>query len=98
MKKFKLYFWNGFGEPELVATSLTGILRDVRLSDNYIGDVTSEIRGLARDYKRNELSWGELALELESYNLYMNPTYETFKEISRQWFDEAPSHLLKEFA
>jgi len=100
MTKFKLYFWNGFGNPELVATSLTGVLRDLHVSDNYLGDVTPDIRALVREYKASQTSkgWDNLIEELEGYNLYMNPTYNTFKNVAQQWFDDTPSNLLKEFA
>jgi len=27
----------------------------------------------------------------------MNPTYNTFKNVAQQWFDDTPNHLLKEF-
>lgn len=99
MKKFKLYFWNGFGKPELLVTSLTGILRDLRVSDNYLGDVTPDIRALVREYKESQTSkaWNNLVEELEGYNLYMNPDYNKFVEVSKQWFDDTPNDLLKEF-
>ena len=97
MKKFKLYFWNGFGKPELLVTSLTGILRDLRVSDNYLGDVTPDIRHTARDYKKGLISWSDLVEELEGYGLFMNPTYEQLANISLQWFDSVPTDLLKDF-
>ena len=98
MKKFKLYFWNGFGKPELLVTSLTGILRDLRVSDNYLGEVTPDIRRTARGYKNGLVSWSDLVEELEGYGLFMNPTYEQLAKISLQWFDSVPTNLLKEFA
>lgn len=99
MTKFKLYFWSGFGKPELVATSLTSLMKDVHISDNYLGDATTDISALVRAYKDNQknTTWDDFVEELESYNLYMDPDYSKFVDVSRQWFDITPSHLLNEF-
>ena len=96
-KEFNVYFWNGFGKPEKMATSITGLLRNVTISDNYTGDVTTDMRQEIRYYKSGKQSYEDMIYGLSSFDLYVNPTLETFKEVSRRWFDTTPMHLLTEF-
>lgn len=97
MKEFKVYFWNGFGSPELIATSITGLLKGVKISDNYTGDATSEMRYEIKHYKAGKQSYSDMLDALSYYNIYINPTLDTFVEVSKQWFDKTPTHLLTEF-
>ncbi|WP_188353894.1 hypothetical protein [Leuconostoc falkenbergense] len=97
MKGFKAYFWNGFGSPELIATSITGLLKSVKISDNYTGDATSDMRCEIKQYTDGKQSYSDMLDALSCYNIYINPTFETFVELSKQWFDKTPAHLLTEF-
>lgn len=97
MKEFKAYFWNGFGSPELIATSITGLLKDVKISDNYTGDATKDMRYEIKQHKAGKQSYSDMLDALSYYNIYIDPTYKTFCEVSKQWFTETPKHLLTEF-
>lgn len=87
-KQFDVYFYNGFNAPKKITTSITGLLRDVRISDNYLGDATSDIREYVRDYKQNTTikSIDELNEQLSYYNLIVNPTIDDFRKLNRAWF------------
>lgn len=84
--KFKAYFYNGFGKPRLLTTSVTGLLRDVHVSDSYTGDETGNVRELVRFFKNGKLTFEELKIELELYDIYIDPTRKKFIEASRTWF------------
>lgn len=87
-KQFDVYFYNGLNVPEKITTSITGLLRDVNISDNYLGDVTSDVREHIRDYKQNTTieSIDELNEQLGYYDLIVNPTIDDFREFNRSWF------------
>lgn len=97
MTEFKAYFWNGFGRPELIATSITGLLKGVKISDNYTGNATRDMRYEIKQYKAGKQSYSDMVDALSYYDIYINPTYETFEKVSKRWFDETPTHLLTEF-
>lgn len=87
-KQFDVYFYNGLNAPEKITTSITGLLRDVNVSDNYLGDVISDIREYVRDYKQNTTikSIDELNEQLSYYNLIVNPTIDDFRKFNSEWF------------
>lgn len=98
MKKFKAYFYNGFGKPKLLATSITGLLRDVTISDNYLGDLTSEMRSEVKGYKNGKQSFEDLSSSLEYYNIYINPTFNSLVEVSKTWFgNDTPLEHFEDF-
>ena len=96
--KFKAYFYNGFDKPELVATSVTGLLRDVTVSDTYQGDLTKEMRAEVKAYKEGKNSFQEFKDYLQDFNIFIDPTYAELREASRQWFgNDTPEHHFTEF-
>lgn len=96
--KFKAYFYNGFNKPKLVATSVTGLLREVKISDTYQGDMTKEMRAEVKAYKEGQNSFQEFKEYLQDFNIFINPTYTELKEASRQWFgNDTPEHHFMEF-
>lgn len=96
--KFKAYFYNGFNKPKLVATSVTGLLREVKISDTYQGDMTKEMQAEVKAYKEGQNSFQEFKEYLQDFNIFINPTYTELKEASRQWFgNDTPEHHFMEF-
>ena len=96
--KFKAYFYNGFDKPKLVATSATGLLRDVTITDTYQGDVTKEMRLEVKAYKEGQNSFQEFKEYLQDFNIFIDPTYLELKEAARQWFgNDIPEHHFTEF-
>lgn len=96
--KFKAYFYNGFYKPKLIATSVTGLLREVKISDTYQGDMTKEMRAEVKAYKEGQNSFQEFKEYLQDFNIFINPTYTELKEASRQWFgNDTPEHHFMEF-
>lgn len=83
---FKAYFYNGFGKPELLATNVTQLLTDVKISDNYLGDMTAEVRTIVRDFKNN-LDMESFKEELGYYQIFINPSLEELREENRRWFN-----------
>ena len=96
--KFKAYFYDGMNKPKLVATSVSGLLRDVKISDTYIGDVTKEMRLDVRAYKEGQDSFQYFCEHMTYYNIYIDPTLDTLKEAARQWFgNDLPLHHFADF-
>lgn len=96
--KFKAYFYNGFDKPKLVATSVTGLLRDIKISDTYQGDMTKEMRAEVKAYKEGKNTFQELKNYLKDFSIFIDPTYAELKEASRQWFgNDTPEHHFTEF-
>lgn len=96
--KFKAYFYNGFDKPKLIATSVTGLLREVKISDTYQGDMTKEMQAEVKAYKEGQNSFQEFKEYLQDFNIFINPTYTELKEASRQWFgNDTPEHHFMEF-
>ena len=81
-KKFKAYFYNGFAEPELVATNLKE-LKDIAISDTYTGFITEDLLDTVKDCK----NIADLAEELPYFDIYINPTKKDFIEANKAWFD-----------
>lgn len=80
MKNF--YFYNGFNKPKKVASSVKE-LKELTLTDNYLGDVTSEfLEELEYCVKYNDFT------ELEYYGIYYNMNNEKVKEVALSWFGQ----------
>ena len=96
--KFKAYFYNGFNKPKLVATCITNLERDVKLHDNYLGDMTSELKDEIKAFKQGKQSFDDLKESLLDMNILINPTYEELVEYSEQWFgNDTPNHHFEDF-
>lgn len=91
-KKFKAYFYNGFAEPELIATNLEE-LEAISISDTYTGFITGDLLETTEDCK----NLSDLAEELPYFDIYINPTKEDFIEANKAWFDKnsLETHLEK---
>lgn len=91
--KFKAYFYNGFNKPKLVATCITNLERDVKLHDNYLGDMTSELKDEIKAFKQGKQSFDDLKNSLLDMNILIDPTFKEVVEYSKQWFGNAiPYH------
>lgn len=96
--KFKAYFYNGFNKPKLVATCITHLERGVKLHDNYLGDMTSELKDEIKAFKQGKQSFDDLKNSLSYMNILINPTYEELVDYSRQWFgNDTPNHHFEDF-
>ena len=81
-RSIKAYFYNGFNEPELIATDIEG-LKNITISDTYAGDVSEEFLEDINSCTSIE----DLKEELAYYDVYINPTKQTFIESNKAWFD-----------
>ena len=94
---FKIYFYNGFNKPEIVANSIDELIKNVTIYDNYTGDKTDEmIEDLEAVY------WDdidEINEALSYYDMLANPTLEQLIDASLKWFPKKgfPYHLLEDF-
>lgn len=97
--KFKAYFYNGFDKPKLLATSVTGLERNVKITDSFMGDRTSDIRLEVRCYKNGQNTFEEFCEYLEDFNIYIDPNFEKLIGISHQWFlkGREPLHHFEDF-
>lgn len=96
--KFKAYFYNGFNKPKLVATCITNLERDVKLHDNYLGDMTWQLKDEIKAFKKGKQSFDDLKNSLSYMNILINPTYEELVDYSRQWFgNDTPNHHFEDF-
>lgn len=96
--KFKAYFYNGFNKPKLVATCITNLERDVKLHDNYLGDMTSELKDETKAFKQGKQSFDDLKNSLLDMNILIDPTYEELVEYSKRWFgNDTPYHHFEDF-
>jgi len=81
-EKFKAYFYNGFKEPELIATDIEE-LKNTIIYDKYIGDASKD---LVEDINSCS-NMDDLKEELAYYDIYINPTKQTFIEANKAWFE-----------
>ncbi len=76
-EKIKIYFYNGFEQPLLLAENLKEF-KNITISDNYFGDVTKDVLEIVRDFKNID----ELRDELFSYQIFVNPSYLDFYDFN----------------
>lgn len=81
-QSIKAYFYNGFNDPELIATDIEE-LKNTIIYDNYIGDASKD---LLEDIN-SCASIEDLKEELVYYDIYINPTKQTFIEANKAWFE-----------
>ena len=81
-QSIKAYFYNGFNEPELIATDIEE-LKNTIIYDNYIGDASKD---LLEDIN-SCTSIEDLKEELAYYDIYINPTKQDFIEANKAWFE-----------
>lgn len=98
-KELNIYFFNGFSKPELVATSIDELLDDVKITDNYLGDVTEDLIDDLRYVNLDDLE--DLNSLLYDYAMVANPTLEVLMdEFMSRWFEnnrQYPYELLEDF-
>lgn len=98
-KEFNIYFFNGFSKPELVANSIDELLADVKIVDNYLGDVTEDLIDDLRYVNLDDLE--DLNNLLYDYAMVANPTLEVLMdEFMSRWFEnnrQYPYELLEDF-
>ncbi|ARM66165.1 hypothetical protein AM2_038 [Lactococcus phage AM2] len=76
-EKAKIYFYDGFEQPLLLAENLKEF-KNITISDNYFGDVTKDVLEIVRDCKNID----ELKKELASYQIFVNPNYLDFYDFN----------------
>ena len=77
------YFYNGFNKPKKIASNIKE-LKKITLSDNYLGDVTSDfLEELKSCIKYDDFT------ELEYYNIYYNMDNKKVTEVALSWFKES---------
>lgn len=81
-QSIKAYFYNGFKEPELIATDIEE-LKNISISDNYVGDVSEEFIETINSCSNLD----DLKEELAYYDIYINPTKQDFIEANKAWFE-----------
>jgi len=81
MKTIKVYFYNGFNKPVLMANTIDEI-KNIHIYGNYLGDVSNELLGEI-DYYKNDLEG--LTESLAYYDLYINPTLKQLQEVNRSY-------------
>ncbi len=77
-KNIEIYFYNGFYSPERID------IDNLVITHNYLGDITEEV---LEEYKRvmEEYDVEDMIVEqpLSYYDLYINPSYETFRDVNK---------------
>jgi len=81
-QSIKAYFYNGFKEPELIATDIKG-LKNISISDTYAGDVSEEFIETINSCA----SMDDLKEELAYYDIYINPDKQDLIEANKAWFE-----------
>lgn len=84
--KFEAYFYNGFTKPQLLATNVTQLLTDVTISNNYLGDCTSDMRCVVKEFKQS-LDIETFKSDMMDYQIFINPTLDDLREENSRWFD-----------
>jgi len=88
-KRFDIYFYNGFGKPELVAASIEEFKEEVSvfqhslLLDDTGTEETDEVIEALEEYKA-----GRIYTEEIGNSIFVNPTLEELKAANRSWFSE----------
>lgn len=96
--KFKAFFYNGFSEPKLIATSISSLNRNVKITDTYRGDCSSELRDEIDQFKNKKLTFNEFKERLWDLNILIDPTREELISMSKQWFgNSTPYHHFVNF-
>lgn len=80
-QKRKIYFYQGFSEPHIVANSLNELIKDVNVSDGYIGSVNEEIKEEIELYAIDDYEY--LKSSLTDYGLYIDPVKSDFYDFNR---------------
>jgi len=81
-KSIKAYFYNGFNEPELIATDIEE-LKHVIIYDNYIGDVSKDLL----DDINSCSNLDDLKEELAYFDIFINPDKQDLIEANKAWFE-----------
>ena len=94
---FKIYFYNGFNKPEIVAHSVSDLVKNVTIHDNYAGDKTAELTEDLEAVKWNDI--GGINEALSYYDMIANPNLEQLIDATLRWFptNNFPYHLLEDF-
>ena len=100
MKKtlgFEIYFYNGFDKPNMVATSIGELVKNIEIYDNYNGDRTQELID-----SLNEVCWDDVEGVndvLSYYDMMISPSLEQLVDATMKWFpsNHFPYHLLIDF-
>lgn len=96
--KIKAYSYDGFSKPELLAKSINGLLTNVLVSHEFLGNATKEMKEIVVGFKKGLCSLEDLKEELEYYNIYINPSYNELVEASKTWFgNDIPFYHFVEF-
>lgn len=81
-QSIKAYFYNGFNEPELIATDIKG-LKNITISDTYAGDVSDEFLEDINSCSNLD----DLKEELAYFDIFINPDKQDFIEANKAWFE-----------
>lgn len=87
IKEFNVYFYNGFGKPELVAVSRDQLENEVIIQDNYLGDLSEDLREELKYVHFGDIE--ELNSVLYDYGMVVNPSLQDLVEnFGLCWFDK----------
>lgn len=81
-QNIKAYFYNGFNEPELIATDIEE-LKNTIIYDNYIGDASKDLL----DDINSCSDLDDLKEELAYYDIFINPDKQDLIEANKAWFE-----------
>lgn len=81
-QSIKAYFYNGFNEPELIASDIEE-LKNIVIYDNYIGDASKD---LLEDINSCS-NLDDLKEELAYYDIFINPDKQDLIEANKAWFE-----------
>ena len=82
----KIYFYNGFDKPELIAASLNELKNNCAVSDNYLGDKTEEFREELKEFSKHPEFYDGINDALGSYNIIVDPTLKELINWTTSWF------------
>ncbi|MBO1087136.1 hypothetical protein [Enterococcus mundtii] len=99
--EIKVYFYNGFDKPKLLSNNLEG-LKDVEISDNYLGDMTEEFHEEIDNLPSVDITDIEVMNDINEvlgdFNMIANPSLADLVELSKYWFEnDVPTHHFEDF-
>ena len=97
----KAYFYNGFGKPELIATTWKELKNDFTVSDNYLGDKTEEFREELKEFSKHPEFYDGINDAIGCYGVIVNPTLKELVDWTTAWFGwseaDFPFNFLSDF-
>ena len=95
----KIYFYNGFDKPKLLANSVDELFFDwdLKITDNYRGDLTLELISDLKELRSTEYDIEDLNFILNDYSMFADPKLKDFKELNKYRYGLDEMEYLEDF-